>query len=114
MTTHRNSSLALATQPAGIVTVIAQTARGVAQTVVEASDRRNQRRILLDAYLAQLAAADRQDARAHELLRALIALAEQLVAAGHVQGALEVLTQMAPIVERASAPAFPQLMSGDR
>jgi hypothetical protein len=114
MTTRRNSSLALATQPVGLVSVIAQTARGITQTYVEASDRRDQRRVLLDAYVAQLAAADRQDARAHDSLRALIALAEQLVAAGHVEGALEVLTRMAPIVERASAPALPQLMSGDR
>jgi hypothetical protein len=114
MTTRRSSSLALATQPVGLVTVIAQTARGITQTYVEASERRDQRRVLLDAYVAQLDAADRRDARAHECLRALIALAQQLVDAGHVDGALEVLTRIAPMVERASAPALPQLMSGDR
>lgn len=98
--------------PVTITTVVADAARGVAETYLAAGDRRHQRQVLLEAYLAQVTSADRRDERAHEALRAFIALATRFVETGHVDAAVELLSRLAPTLGGGGLPALPHHLDG--
>lgn len=98
--------------PVTIATVVADAARGLAETYVAAGDRCHQRQVLLDAYLAQVTSADKRDERAHEALRAFIALATRLVETGHVDAAVDLLSRLVPMSDGGGMHALPHHLDG--
>jgi len=106
------SSTALLARPITVAGIVADTARGIAETHMMVRDRRERRQVLLATYIAQIGIADRREERAHESLRALIVLATRLVETGHVDAAVELLSRLAPALTGGSPPALPPHLDG--
>jgi hypothetical protein len=100
------------TRASPVAAIVADTARGIIDILIHTRDRCDQRRVLLAAYSSHLAAADRHDARTHETIRQVIALASQLAAQGDVETAAALVTHLIPLIDLPQPPALPPHLSG--